>query len=79
MPMTILVKNKLRRARLDKPMTQEELSQKSGVTEATISRLESGSAARISTVKKLATALGVQPAELIDTITYFPQHLRPPG
>jgi len=47
-------------------MTQEELAAASGVTEATISRIESsGQSARISTIKKLAQALGVEPAELV--------------
>lgn len=59
---------KLRQWRLRQIMTQEELAQKSGVTEATISRLESGNQdARISTVKKLAAALGIDPKELIVT------------
>ena len=57
---------KLREWRLRKVMTQEELSQLSGVTEATISRLESGQhEARISTVRKLAAALGIEPQALI--------------
>ena len=57
---------RLREWRLAKVMTQEELAQRSGVTEATISRIESGQReARISTVRKLAGALGITPQELI--------------
>lgn len=60
------VKIDLRAWRLRKVMTQEELAQRSGVAEATISRLESGAQeARISTVRKLAEALGISPQELI--------------
>ena len=57
---------KLREWRLRKVMTQEELAKLSGVTEATISRLESGQhEARISTVRKLAAALGIEPHALV--------------
>ena len=57
---------RLREWRLAKVMTQEELAQRSGVTETTISRIESSrSEARISTVRKLAEALGISPQELI--------------
>ncbi len=57
---------KLREWRLAKVMTQEELAKLSGATEATISRLETGQhEARISTVRRLAEALGITPQELI--------------
>ncbi len=57
---------KLREWRLAKVMTQEELAKLSGTTEATISRLETGQhEARISTVRRLAAALGITPQELI--------------
>jgi transcriptional regulator with XRE-family HTH domain len=57
---------RLREWRLAKVMTQEELAQRSGLTETTISRIESSrSEARISTVRKLAEALEISPQELI--------------
>lgn len=60
------MKIQLREWRLAKVMTQEELAQTSGVTEATISRIETGQhEARISTVKKLAQALDIEPQQLI--------------
>lgn len=47
-------------------LTQAELGAKAGVAEVTISRLEQGrEGARVSTVRKLAAALGVQPADLV--------------
>lgn len=47
-------------------VTQEELSQRSGLTEATISRIENGiHAPRISTVRRLAAALNIDPSELV--------------
>jgi transcriptional regulator with XRE-family HTH domain len=62
----VSVRIKLREWRLVKIMTQEELSKLSGVTEATISRIESGQhEARISTIRKLASALGIEPQVLV--------------
>jgi transcriptional regulator with XRE-family HTH domain len=46
-------------------MSQEELASAAGVSEATVSRLETARfAARPRTVKALAAALGVEPAQL---------------
>ncbi len=48
-------------------MTLAELSNESGVTLNTIWRIESGynKSARPSTIRKLASALGVEPSELV--------------
>ena len=47
-------------------LTQAELAEKSGVAETTINRLENGHhGARIPTIRKLAAALRVAPAELV--------------
>ena len=57
----------LREARERALLTQGELATRSGVTVSTISRVESGAqAARISTLRKLASALGVEAETLID-------------
>ncbi len=57
----------LREARERALLTQEELATRSGVTVSTISRVETGAqAARISTLRKLAAALGVDAETLID-------------
>jgi transcriptional regulator with XRE-family HTH domain len=57
----------LREARERALLTQEELAAKSGVTVSTISRLENGlQAARISTIRKLATVVGTLADDLID-------------
>ncbi|HXI19338.1 MAG TPA: helix-turn-helix transcriptional regulator [Chloroflexota bacterium] len=45
--------------------SQEELAKRSGVSRPAIARIETGTGARISTVRKLADALGVSPAELM--------------
>jgi transcriptional regulator with XRE-family HTH domain len=61
------VRIKLRYWRLRRVLTQEELAERSGVAEATISRIESGhQEARISTTRKLAAALEIEPGELIE-------------
>ena len=58
---------RLRQARERRVLTQEDLSQLAGVTEATISRMENGKSGptRPSTVRKLAEALGVEPGWLL--------------
>ena len=57
---------RLRECRERAFLTQAELAEKSGVAETTINRLKNGHhGARISTVRKLAEALGVAPAELV--------------
>ncbi len=58
---------KLRAVRERLFVTQAELAQRTGIAEATLSRLENGiQRPRISTVRKIAEALGVAPDELID-------------
>ena len=48
-------------------MTQAELAERSGVAESNISRIESGiQIPRISTIRRLALALGVSPGDLVD-------------
>ena len=60
---------KLKEARLAARLTQEELSEKSGVPLTTIQKLESGEQdllkTRIDTVLVLTKALGISIAELV--------------
>jgi transcriptional regulator with XRE-family HTH domain len=51
-----------RRARL---LTQAELAEMSGVARTTIARIEAGAPAQFSTIRKLARALQLAPAELL--------------
>ena len=56
----------LRQVRMRKLLTQRELAAKAGVTQATVALLEGGrTRARVSTVRKLVAALGIDPHELI--------------
>ena len=58
---------KLREVRERRFVTQAELSNRTGLTVANISRIENGvQRPRISTVRKLAKALGVEPEELVE-------------
>ena len=55
----------LRRVRERRLLTQAELAARTGLQRVTINRLETGATrARISTVRRLAAALEVDPAEL---------------
>jgi transcriptional regulator with XRE-family HTH domain len=57
---------KLRRLRREAALSQQELADRAGTTQETISRLERGhNAARGSTIRKLADALGVEPRDLM--------------
>jgi transcriptional regulator with XRE-family HTH domain len=48
-----------------KLMTQRELAEKAGVSQTTIVRIERGQQGALSTIRKLADALEVQPGELL--------------
>jgi len=58
---------RLRQIRQRKALSQQDLAQRAGVGEATISRIEQGRVRpRPSTLRKLAAALGVAPEELTE-------------
>jgi transcriptional regulator with XRE-family HTH domain len=57
---------RLRDVRHRLALSQEELAEASGVARSTIIKLEAGRDAWPSTVRKLAAALGVKPADLQD-------------
>ena len=56
---------RLREWRQRRLMTQEDLAEKAGVGVTTIVRIESGQPGRISTLKKLASALDVTAEQLL--------------
>jgi transcriptional regulator with XRE-family HTH domain len=56
---------KLREARVKKLMSAQELSNKSGVSETNIYRLEHGKwLPSLATIRKLSDVLGIQPEEV---------------
>jgi len=64
----MLKTTRLRELRERAALSQEDLAVKSGVSRATIARLEAGiRPARPSTRRKLAGALGVKPDELTNS------------
>jgi transcriptional regulator with XRE-family HTH domain len=60
--------DRLRQLRLERALTQMDLSQMTGLSVDAISRLENELRyAQVSTVRRLAQALGVEPQELLKT------------
>ena len=64
MPEGLAVKG-LRYWRRRRALTQHDLAERSGVAQVTIARVETGSAARPSTVRRLAEALDVTVDQLL--------------
>ena len=56
----------LQAARLRKALTQRELAKAAGLAASTVARLEVGRPAAPSTLRKLARALGLEPADLME-------------
>jgi transcriptional regulator with XRE-family HTH domain len=67
--MVVVVKigDKLKRERYAQTMTQEQLAKKAGISAAALVRIENNQAdPHVSTIRKLADALGVEPRELLE-------------
>jgi transcriptional regulator with XRE-family HTH domain len=62
---------KLREARELQGLTQKELADVSGVSLRSIAGYESGSHVRPNTARKLANALGLEVADLVDDVVIF--------
>jgi transcriptional regulator with XRE-family HTH domain len=63
----VYVGNRLKALRIRRALTQEELAQRAGLSKNAVNRLEVDKAEpRMSTLRKLAKALDVDPAELIE-------------
>jgi len=62
----VKIGKRLKQARVEALLTQQELADEAGLQFATISRIENDHVdPHFSTIKKLAKALRVQPAELV--------------
>jgi transcriptional regulator with XRE-family HTH domain len=67
MQAVVFVGDKIRRLRDARALTQEELAARAGITVAALSRIERNNAEpRPTTRRKLAHALEVDPAELVE-------------
>jgi transcriptional regulator with XRE-family HTH domain len=62
---TVVKLTRLRAARERKALTQDELAELAGVSRQTVVKIEGGLEPRPPTVRKLAAALGVTPADLM--------------
>ena len=57
---------RLKNRRLRAGLTQEELARKAGTTQTTVARIERDAVEpEVTTIRKLAGALGITPADLI--------------
>lgn len=56
---------RLKEIRVSRFLTQEELAEKAGVSNITISHIETGRNTLIRTIRRLAESLGVDPADLV--------------
>jgi transcriptional regulator with XRE-family HTH domain len=66
MELVVYVGDNLKRLRVLNALTQAELAQKAGLTPAAVARIERNEAEpRMTTLRKLAEALGVEPYELV--------------
>jgi len=59
------VSERIRAARVQAGLTQEGLARAADLTVAAVSRIECGAGTRVSTLERLAAALGVPAAELL--------------
>ncbi len=63
----VYIGTKLHQVRTREALTQRDLSERTGLTIAAISRIEQNQVEpRLSTVRKLANALGVHPSQLME-------------
>jgi transcriptional regulator with XRE-family HTH domain len=61
-----MIKNRLKELRISRNMSQEELSQKSGISRNTLSKIENNEEAIVTTrtIAKLADVFGVNPSDI---------------
>ena len=62
----VFIGDRLKDLRVRRALTQEELAAKAGIGKNTVNRIERNRAEpHMSTLRKLAAALGVEPSELV--------------
>lgn len=67
MQAVVKIGDKLKRARIQNALTQQQLADKAGLTTASAARIERNETEpRPTTLRKLADALGVEPGDLLD-------------
>jgi len=63
--MTVDVGSKLKARRIQKGLTQQELADKTGVSESYVCQIENGKMVSLKKLEKLAHALDCQPRDLL--------------
>ena len=67
MQAVVFIGDRLKNLRVRRALTQEELAAKAGIGKNTVNRIERNQAEpHMSTLRKLAQALGVKPHELLE-------------
>jgi transcriptional regulator with XRE-family HTH domain len=67
MPLVVYIGQKLKDLRFRAGLTQQELANKAGTTQTTIARIERDVVEpEVTTIRKLAHALGKTPGDLLD-------------
>lgn len=67
MQAVVYIGHRLKDLRIQRALTQEELAEKAGIGKNTVNRMERNlTEPHMSTLRKLAEALGVDPAELVN-------------
>jgi transcriptional regulator with XRE-family HTH domain len=67
MELVVKIGDKLKYERIAQTMTQEQLAKKAGISAAALVRIERNQAdPHVSTIRKLADALGVEPRTLLE-------------
>jgi transcriptional regulator with XRE-family HTH domain len=67
MPTVVHIGERLRRLRTLNALTQAQLAERAGVTTATVARAERDEIEpHMTTIRKLADALGVEPRQLVE-------------
>ena len=62
----VYIGNRVKDLRVERALTQEELAKKAGVGKNTVNRIERNETEpHMSTLRKLADALGVEPARIV--------------
>jgi DNA-binding CsgD family transcriptional regulator/DNA-binding Xre family transcriptional regulator len=65
---TLVAMPSLSHWRIARALTQEDLAERAGLNRVTVGRLETGTPARMTTVRRLAEALQVEPADLMSSL-----------
>lgn len=67
MPSVVYIGQKLKDLRFRAGLTQQELADKAGTTQTTVARIERDVVQpEVTTIRKLAQALGITPGDLLD-------------